>query len=102
MKENEFSIRTGVCRVTDKEIIISKTGPMGGVASSLFGEKIAGLFGIQLAIAVVLFANSIYTINDGNYFLGAVLGAAAVLLVRGILQNRNASNVNLIPISEII
>ena len=101
MEENQFLTKTGTCTVTDKEIIITRDGPKGGLATAIFGETIARTMGMYLAVAVLLMGNAIFAFNEGSYLLGAVLATAAVLLARGMIKNRNASAVRTILLSEI-
>ncbi|MBI9077274.1 MAG: hypothetical protein JEZ02_17840 [Desulfatibacillum sp.] len=99
--ENTFLTKTGVCQVTDTEIVITRETVAGRLSSALFGPTIAKTFGMYLVAGLIIFANGVFFLVDGQVNVGLVLLVSSVLLVGGIIKNRLLSATRRIALSEI-
>ncbi len=99
--DNTFLTKTGICQVTDNEIFITRETVAGALASALLGKTVARTLGMYLVVGILLFANGIFFIGDGNFLVGGTFLVTSVLLVRGVIKNRTISATKRILFTEI-
>lgn len=102
-KDNfQFRTKTGLCRITEQEIVIERTGIKGSYANKIIGSNIFKILLIYITLGIFITIYGINLIISKEYTYGIFCTLFGVYLIITSLKSKNNSATPLIKRSAIV
>ena len=101
MEDSTFRTKTGICRVTDTQVIVSRSGTRGWLARVVVGSSITRILAIYTMLSLSALAFAAWLITLGQYLPTVLLVAVSLVLLRGVIRSRAFSATPVIEREEI-
>lgn len=98
-----FKTKTGICRITEEEITLERTGIRGNIALRAIGSyisKIRFIF-VSCVILLILYKLNLFISKEYLYGYGSVVFLYSIYLILTSLKNTNSSATRIIKRSAI-